>query len=162
MAVVPCNTGLFTYRYRDRHGAFRPARGTLCPHGGNNRKVDWESSDGTYAGLVLVGLESPSGRSYNIEDVVEIVKRVRVAQTGDPSASLISQRGLYKHKADGKIVEEDSVRIILLHLTDETRAEFKENIVKLAETLARELQQEEVIVELQNRGVTENVLGVTP
>ncbi len=162
----PCNTGFFSYRYNDgrnnRQGSFRPSAGSIREHGSDNKRVGWASQEGTYSALILVGLESPSGRSYDVEDVVDIVKRVRDRQTGDPSASLISQRGLYKHKEGGQVVEEDSVRIIILHLTDETKQAFREHIVELAETLARQLQQEEVIVEFQNRGVTDEVMGITP
>lgn len=161
MPVIPCNIGHFGFRTRRTCGEFKPTH-PVSHHPERNRAVGWSTKGGLYSGLLLVGLESPSGKKFTVRDVERIVERVRVKQSGDPSSSFISQRGLYKHKKGGEIVHESSVRVILLHLTDETKAQFRRNVVKLAEEIARVLKQEEVIVEFQNRGISEEVLGVTP
>lgn len=162
MTAINVNTGPFTYE----KGTFEP-EGAL-EYIGENPATPY--GKGVYSALMLIGLSGQKGEEFEPEDVVELVKVVRADQTadpedetdpGDPSASFILQRGLYRHKKKREVVEEDSLRVIILHLTDEDRDEFKENILAMAEELANEFDQEEVIVEFQNKGVTDEVFGVT-
>lgn len=169
MGAIPVNTGLFHYRggsfHPDRKGEIVVGRSSLY-----RNPREFLGKD-TYSALVLLGLEGQKGRTYEIDNVVEHVKKIRGAQTsegpgdpGDPGASFILQRGLYRHKPPGKkarIVEEDSVRIIILHLTDTTVKEFQEEILRLAESLAEEFDQAEVIVDFQKSGVTQEVVRIT-
>jgi hypothetical protein len=151
---VPVNTGNFFFE----KGAFYPDnQGILV---GDNPITRESYGTGAYAGLIIIGLSGQDGEKFKLEDMVSIVGDIRMEQAGDPGASFIAQKGLFKHKITGKRVEEDSVRIIILNLTGESDEEFKENILSLADELAERFNQEAVIVEFQRKGVTEEVTGI--
>lgn len=93
---------------------------------------------------------------------MEIVREIRTEQVGNPGSTFLLQKGIYAHAAGGPVIEEDGAQVIILNLPDygtEPPA-FRKQIVKLAEDMARQLQQEEVIVEFQKGGVTERTMGV--
>lgn len=163
------NTGPFVYE----NGSFTPA-----PKYGivGNKNALYETNPRTaygkpLAGLIVMGLTDRANHAINhsLDEVVELVKNVRIQQTseseapgdgGDPGSTFILQRGLFRHRT-GEIIDEESVRIIILHLTDETSDEFREHLLKLAETMCEKFNQDELIVEFQKGGVTEDVVGVT-
>lgn len=151
------NTGVFS----GKPGTFQPARGGVNVVGARqNPRVDY--GRGTLSALLLVGLSSPSGATFTIEDIVAAGRDTRVDQIGDPGASFLTQKGLYLHRVTGKVVEEDSVRVIIVHLeglTGETAPQFKDHIQALAEVLRADFDQDSIVVEIQNRGVTEEVYG---
>lgn len=114
------------------------------------------------ASRLFVGLNVGDDPVWSIQDVIEIVAAERASQTGDPSASFIAQKGIFKHSG-GKVVEEDSVQVVVLNLDEETDPEsFEHQMVDLATRLAKTLQQELVIVEMQSRGRVDKTIGVGP
>lgn len=114
------------------------------------------------ASRLFVGLNVGDDPVWGIRDVIEVVAAERMAQTGDPSASFIAQKGIFKHAAGG-VVEEDSVQVVIFNLDDTvTSDEFEEQMVNLATRLAHTLQQELVIVEMQLSGRAEKTIGVGP
>lgn len=180
MAItIPCNTGKFQCRTPRGPVEFHP-HGGVTQHGSplssrtRGRSVGWTAEGGVYSALVLVGLSvdgvaksklpvrlrSMRKPHYSSADVVKVVKAIRAEQAGDPSSSFILQKGVYKHKSSGEVITEDSVRIILLHLTEESKQDFRAHVIALAEELCERLHQEEVIVEFQDAGVTKEVLGI--
>lgn len=150
-------------------GSFFPDR--VWPNPVGSRANPWDDwGDGVYSALLIVGLRDQHGRDRDPEEVVRIVRELRLQQsarpgtipeeTGDPGSSFLLQRGLYRHERSGEIMDEEGVRVIILLVkSPETRDQFKENILHLGETLARELDQESVIVEFQDKGVTDKVYG---
>jgi hypothetical protein len=140
-------------------------KGAFLPHGrtvyDNPEHIPY--GKGSFQGSLIVGLTSADGSTlYDAKDVVNLVKKLRMEQIGDPGASIVHQLGLYKHRESGEIVTEESVRVYILHLTDETRDQFQKNIMHLADRLVLALHQNEVIVEFSNRGLVKHVFGVKP
>lgn len=114
------------------------------------------------AARLFVGLNVGDTPTWSIKDVMEIVGAERMAQTGDPSASFVGQRGIFKHGA-GHVVEEDSVQVVVLNLDESvSRDRFEQQMVRLATRLADVLQQELVIVEMQHGGRADKTIGVGP
>jgi hypothetical protein len=98
-----------------------------------------------------------------MDDVVAIVRRVRDEQVGSPDSTFLYQRGLYtskKHK--GAVEDEEGTQIIVLNLPEfgAKHSEFRQQMLDLAEVLATELEQEEVIVEIQKGGISKETVGV--
>lgn len=121
-----------------------------------NREV-WES-DETWSARFFVGFNVGHDTVYAMEDLIAIVRAVREAQTGDPSSSFLYQRGIYKHKA-GDVVEEPGAQAIIINM-GETPTAFRKQMIELAEVIAKDLHQEEVVLELQRNGVLASVMGV--
>lgn len=164
MPAYPFNPGLFYWTPPRPHasGSFRPM-GRITRHGSDtwlHNPSDWESAK-TIAARLIVGFSVGQDPKYSMEDLIPIVARVREAQTGNQSASFIAQRGIYQHH-DGTTVTEDGAQVFIINLTGVTMRKFKAQIVELAETIARELQQESVIVEIQVNGLSKVTIGVSP
>jgi hypothetical protein len=106
---------------------------------------------------MFVGLSVGNKPTHTVDDVVAITRRVRQAQGADPSSSFLLQRGVYQGSTG--VVEEDSVQVVILDFGTKAKL-FEKQMVELAETLARELQQEVVYVEMQRNGVRTVTLEV--
>lgn len=164
MAVREYRTSRFAWNARGHSGWFRPT-GTLR-HSGNRRHLEnpprWESDEPLYAARIFVGFNVGDEKVWSLEDVVEIVREIRTEQVGNPGSTFLLQKGIYAHQAGGPVVEEDGAQVIILNLPDyDTEpAQFRKQIVKLAEDMARQLRQEEVIVEFQKGGLSERTMGV--
>lgn len=113
------------------------------------------------AARLFVGLSVHEKPKWSVKDVVDVVRDVREAQTGDPSASFLSQRGIYKHQSGNRIIDEKSVQVIVLDRAGVGRKKFEKQIIQLGEELARRLKQETVVGELQVNGVTKDAWFIT-
>jgi hypothetical protein len=114
---------------------------------------------------MFVGLSVGRQPRWSVDTVVSIVRRVRRAQRAPADASFLFQKGLYTYKrgeGKGRVVEEDSVQVVVLNFGAEKQATFEKRMIALAETLARELEQETVYIELQKSGIPYEVLEVVP
>lgn len=121
----------------------------------------WSSEDAVWAARIFVGFNVGEEPRYTMDDLVEIVRRVRREQIGKADATFLYQRGIYTHSSDGKEVTEDGAQAILLNLDPSIGPkQFEAQMKELATTIADEMQQELVIVEIQRNGVTQIVLGV--
>lgn len=121
-------------------------------------KTVWESAD-TFSARLFVGFNVGDKTVYEMKDLVALVRQVREQQTGDPSASFVYQHGIYKHEA-GQIVEEPGAQVIIINMGSSPE-QFIAQMVELAESIARDMSQEEVVVEIQRNGVVQRVLGVS-
>lgn len=163
--ILPVTTTSTSWSTPDGWGQFRPngdmtlwqAPGTSMPN-----PARFAVTEPLWSAL-FVGLSVGSRPRWKDKDVIDVVAGVREEQTGDPSASFVSQRGIYRHESDGKVITENSVQVIILNLPElkTSRQQFREQMVTLAEKLAEELQQELVIVELQRGGVVKETIGVS-
>lgn len=159
MASYPCNPGLFEWG-GNYGGSFRP-KGKVVASPDNLGRTAWTADD-TLAARIIVGFNVGENPRYDLDDLMVIVRRVREAQTGDPSASFISQRGIYKHQDPTHgVVQEDGGQVLIIDMGESAGA-FEKHMIELAETIAREMQQEMVILEIQRNGVTERTHGITP
>jgi hypothetical protein len=162
-AALPVDTRRFSYRHNGEVGFFVP-NGTLTTRGSILRRNPpaWESEDPIWGARIFVGFSVGMEPRWSMEDAVHIVRRVRGAQVGTPDSSFLYQKGLYTHKLTGETVEEDGAQIVFINLPDfgATPKVFEKQMVEVAEALAIELEQEEVIVELQKDGITQKTIGV--
>lgn len=120
----------------------------------------WSSKEPVMAARIFVGFNVGEDPVYKLDDLIEIVKKARWAQIGDPSSTFIAQRGIYRHGDD--VVEEEGAQIILINTEGFSYEGWVEQMVLLAEAIAERMQQDEVFVEIQESGVTKQVLGVAP
>ncbi len=120
----------------------------------------WRSGSDTWAARLFVGFNVGQDTVFEMADLVAIVRRVREDQTGDPSSTFLSQHGIYRHQS-GEVVEEPGAQVIIINM-GATPAKFENDMTALAEVIAEEMDQEEVVVELQRGGVVQHVIGIGP
>ena len=152
-------------RFRCRRARFEP-RGPVYAVGDVSRaglrKNPRERIDVVpRAARLFVGLNVGQDPKYTVDDVVRITKRVRKEQGELPDSSFLLQRGLFTDEVTAATVEENSVQVVIFNF-DEDEAKFEDEMGALAETLARELQQQVVYVEMQRRGIPYAIYKVTP
>jgi hypothetical protein len=112
-----------------------------------------------FAARIFVGLNVGDTPTYTIEQVVQATKELRRAQGALPDASFIAQKGLYTDPG-GRLVEENSAQIIIIDVQGLPQEQFTAQIVDLAEGLRDRFKQDSVIVEIQEAGIAQRVLGV--
>jgi hypothetical protein len=117
-------------------------------------------SSGGLSARLFVGLNVGQKRGYTVDDVVEIVWKVRKKQKRSGDASILAQKGIYEDRS-GKRVTEPSVQIIIIDFSGAAKDVFTSEMEGLAETLCKQMKQETVILEIQKRGVVEDVYSVT-
>lgn len=122
----------------------------------------WEGGSETWTGRVIVGFARLNKPDVTLKDLIRVTRRMREHQTQDPSATFLLQKGIYRHKESGTVVEEDGAQVVIIDTHDTPPKKFEDQIVELAEAIARELEQEEVIVEIQKNGISQRVVGVGP
>lgn len=164
--IVPCNTK--THRWVKPDGT----RAQFAPRGqvlvtpakalANPAEVLASPSDPTWSARLFVGLNVGGEPRWKIEDVVRIVRAFRRRRGEQEDSSFLLQRGVYTHWVDRKVVEEDSVQVIMIKVDDSSPLQWRVGIVELAEHLAEKLDQESVIVEFQLGGVSQATYSVTP
>jgi hypothetical protein len=120
----------------------------------------WTSED-TLAARLIVGFSVGNAPTWTVDDLIPIVRAVRTKQSGDPSASFIMQKGIYQHRDPHRgVVVEDGAQVLIINMSDATPEEFEDQIIELAEVIAKKLDQETIIVEIQRNGITQRVHGV--
>lgn len=141
-------------------GVFRP-EGDLLAH--TEKKVRMNpvryTAETTLSARLFVGFNVKDKPTFKLDDLVDFVFEVR-KKTGHPEATFLSQRGIYKHKVSDRLVSEDGAQIIIIATWETTLKEFEKDMIDLAEKIAAEFDQEEVLVEIQTNGVTNKVMGV--
>jgi len=157
---IPANTGFFTWTVPERFGggggSFRP-NGKIRFHGNwKNRDSkenpeEWWDAGGLSARFFL-GFNVGDKPTYSVDDAIPVVRDELERLLGNPSSSFITQKGIYKSKITGNVVEEDGVQIVVFDETGHSNSEWKTKMAELAKTLVREFQQEAVFVQLQKNG----------
>jgi len=118
----------------------------------------WSSPGGLSAHL-YIGLNLGPAPRWSQQDVVQIVKKVRTEQTGNPNSSFLMQRGVYTQEGVG-VVDEQSVQVTLYDEGGTTPEVWYEQMTALGQVLADKLCQDTVLVELRNKDITYFVGGV--
>jgi len=151
------------WRSRANSGSFYP-KGAMQLHG--NRAVLEENpenwfSRSTYSARLIVGFERKGKRDVTMNQLVRIVRRVRKEQVGDQGATFLSQRGVYQ-RTKKEVVDEPGAQVVIINTPNmkSSPAKFAKQMLELAETLAAELGQDEVIVEIQKNGIAQRTAGV--
>lgn len=154
--VINARTGPFMFS-AGRHWGFFYPQGKLTVI--DNPPI-WKEAR-PWAARLIVGFNVGRRPRWKLADLLPIVKRVRTRQSGDPAATFLAQKGIYKHARSGLVVTENGAQVfIIAHRT--TPAIFRRQMIALAETIARELRQAEVVLELQHGGITREVMGIAP
>lgn len=161
MSKIPVNPG--PAHWGGRHaGTFRP-RGPIKAMGDvRSNPVAWESED-TMSARLFVGFSVGSQPKWDLDNLIEVVRLIREEQSPeDPSVTFLAQKGVYKYKATGKTVEEDGGQVIIIDTQGLAPKAFEKQTIELGEGIARHLEQEMVVIEIQRRGLVEKTIGVMP
>jgi hypothetical protein len=165
MSAYPCNPGTLHWSGPES-GWFRPQGGlkVVDEKGvlGSLRGAKWTSTD-TLAARIIVGFNVGDKPTWTVDDLIPLVRAVRIKQTGDPSASFIAQKGIYQHRDPAKgTVQENGAQVLIIDTVGLPEAQFEDQMIQLAEKITRQFQQETVILEIQRNGVTQRVHGIEP
>lgn len=162
MPAIRVNPGAFYYAVPDDGGggSFHP-RGQLL-RVGVRENPSRDSSKNTLAARLFVGFNVDGEPVWDLDDLIEVVGRIRLDQGRQPDASFLAQRGVYSHTHTGEVVTEDSAQIILIDMSGQSINDFADEMVDLADQICLEMSQETVIVEIQRNGVTKVTHFVGP
>jgi hypothetical protein len=139
-------------------------------HKGRRRNPLAEEYDTTFAARLFVGLGVLGGKELPIQKLIAATRKflrepIKVGKTvynvGEDS-SYISQKGVYKYEADGKVYEENSAQVIIIDTQGTPQSVWRSIMISLGEYLCRALRQESVYVELQKNGLVLSTLKVIP
>lgn len=150
------------WAHGSERGVFKPNGRPVVPNGSKLLTPNWRSTTPTWAARLFVGFNVGETPTYRMDDLIQIVRRVRKEQGSPEDSSYVYQRGVYTHEGEGGTVTEDGAQVVLLNLDPGTsKEEFERQVIELANVLVEEMQQETVIVELQQGGIVREVIGVT-
>ena len=109
-----------------------------------------------------MGLNVGETPTYTVEDVVHATRDIRREQGKLPDATFIAQKGLYTEPEyrGAHLIEENSVQIIIFDIDGSSLDVFAANVVQLAAALRKKFDQDSVIVEIQNAGVSQKLINV--
>jgi len=115
---------------------------------------------------MFVGLSDAKGGSYTMENLITLT-RVFLRKVNFPQdSSFLSQKGVYTYKKgdlEGMTVQEESAIIVIIKTdSDISVKDFEDMTVKLAEFLCREMNQESIVIDLQESGVSQHIYEVVP
>lgn len=166
--IVHANLGETIHRVKSGTKRFRPVgqvyevdkSGSLVPIGPRNNPIERLGGGGLSARIFL-GLSVGDKPTYSIDDVVKGFVEIRKSQGASPDASILLQRGVYTQSADGKVVTENSVQILILDFEGRSKRAFTEEVNSIGVRLRERFKQESVIVEIQERGVVQDVYSIT-
>lgn len=113
----------------------------------------WKQSE-VWSVRLFVGLSVGAVPTWSLDDVVKYV-----AKHWQKPASFLLQRGIWGKPPD--LIVEDSVQVLIVN-TGVDLQEFKNNMEVLAEQIAKDFEQEEVVLELQKNGVSVALGGIVP
>ena len=162
MPAIRVNPGPASFPSPDGGVTFRP-RGEMFKVGDFARdNPSVYSPKHVLAARLFVGFNVGGEATYDIDDLIEVVGRVRQDQGRAPDASFLAQRGVYSHAVDGSVVTEDSAQIIIIDMLQQKLRAFTAEMIDLADQICLEMSQETVIVEIQKDGITQVTHFVSP
>lgn len=154
-----------TRRFRPQgHVHLVTAEGTVRREGARPNPIERLGAGG-YSARIFVGLKVGQETRWTIDDVIRITYDTLKRQAkGGPveGASILAQHGIYEDTETGERVIEPSVQVIVIDLSGRSKEAFTTDMEQLAEELRKKLEQQTVILEIQKRGVVEDVYSVTP
>ena len=151
-----------TYAGEVVHGdrRFRPKGKLIVVEEGAMPNPAKRLGGGGFSARIFVGLNVGTRKGYSVDDVVDLVWKVRKRQKRTADASILAQKGIYEDFKGRRIVE-PSVQIIIIDLSGEKKRAFVDEMEELAEELCTKLKQETVILEIQKKGIVTDVYSVT-
>lgn len=136
-----------------------------------------DSAAPTHGARIFVGFNVGIVAKWKLQDAMDIVFRVRLRQVkraiklgyatphpagGDIGATFLAQRGLWQPVKTRKAHPEDGAQVIIMNIIHEKKSEFQNDMVEIAEALARELEQQAVLLEFQVNGAVKRTLLIGP
>ena len=136
----------------------------------------WRARKPLQGARIIVGFNVGTEQKWTMESVLQKVFDFRRAQVeraykggwaqqsvtgGDVGLTLLSQQGVFQSVSDPQAHPENGAQILLLNTISEDEAHFAQEMEELADWLATELDQWEVILEHQRNGGVEETVGFT-
>jgi|SRR3972149_3458213 len=121
----------------------------------------------TWSARLIIGFDVGHKPTWNLSDIVKLVKKHRKDQGADPDATFFATRGLYterKHtrgKTRSRVIDENGCQVVIINL-GEPQTLFRKEMIEMAEKLTRELKQDKIYLEFQRNGISKGVWEVTP
>jgi len=148
-----------TYIIDNKGGLHKGGEAVLAPRKNPIVERVGGTGEGTgFSARIFIGLNVGDTPTYTIDDIVKSVVAIRDRQGALPDASFLAQRGVYTQA--GKTVQENSVQIIILDLVGMTKTVFTAQVMELAKEMREDFKQESVIVEIQERGIVQDVFSI--
>jgi hypothetical protein len=162
MTTYHANLEATTLHGAERSVRFKPV-GKIQAHGDFSRENPATRRTGNklIAARLFVGFNVDNRPVYTLEDVIDIFVRVREEQKRDAGASFLLQKGIYQPRGSAR-TEEDSAQIVVFNDEALPQEDFAQEMIELAEALAREMDQYEVYLDIQNKGITVESFTITP
>ncbi len=101
-------------------------------------------------------------RRQQVQDAIDAGEAQPHPQGGDVGISFLSQSGVWQSVSEATPHVEKGAQILFMNTIHEKPLRFENDMVALSEQLASHFQQNAIILELQERGVVEETLVVTP
>lgn len=122
----------------------------------------WADRGPTYAATLFVGFSVGDKPTWTMGYLIALVKKTRIKQVKHPDSSFLYQKGIYTHESGGKVVTEDGAQVIILNVPPMVRKPvvFRKHMIRLAETICKDMKQETVIVRIDKNGVHDETIGV--
>jgi hypothetical protein len=114
------------------------------------------------AARLFVGFGARAKPTRSLDDVLRIVREVRVQQSGDPDMAFLFTEGVCWSKPPSTTEEEPGAQIVIIDQHRRTQERFQAEIVALAETLASFVGKERIFVEMQIGGAAFKIMQVAP
>jgi hypothetical protein len=151
--IIPANLGVALLPGR----RFRPA-GPIVDHGTWRRDATARpADDARLAARFFVSMSVGGQQRWTLEDVLAVVSRL---QPG--GASFVAQRGVWTSIKRGPREEEAGAQVLIVNAGGQPRAAFVAEMGELADALVREMKQEAVYLDVQDRGVVIEGYTSTP
>jgi hypothetical protein len=168
MAYIPCNTRACRWN----GGSFRPTGKLLTLNtGAAVNPAVLQSKRDLWSARLFVGFNVRGKPRWTVDDLVDMVfaarkkqcakRKKRADKQACMAATVLVQKGIFEGKR-GRAEVEDSAQVIILHIDGSSIETFRREMLSLAGTLAKKMQQEQVLVEFQKNGMTEQFWNVTP
>jgi len=167
---IPCNFSSRGYwcskNFKDQ-GVFVPEyKRNPVFHGIRYNPIGFQSRT-TWSARIFVGFNIGLRQGFTLKNLIALVRRVRIEQTGLPNSTFLTQKGIYTYtsgKYAGKFTQEKGAQVIILNVppTQVSKKDFEAQMQKLAEIIAKKFTQEQVVLEIQKNGQVQMTYGMIP
>lgn len=160
MTVIPCDTRKFTWASPHGRGSFAP-EGPVRWSSPDWRTAaeHWRNAPHQHSARLVLGLAGDLAPATP-EEVLQAAALHQAAHFGAVAQPAMAQCGAYLPDHSG-LTSGAGLQLVVFAPAGCRPPDWHSYTVKLAESLARQFRQPQVVVELQHNGVRRNVVGVT-
>jgi hypothetical protein len=130
-------------------------KGTAKSYGAKPNPAIRREGPRLLAARFLVGFNVGGKPKWKLDDLIEVVTDYHKG-----GMSFVAQKGVWA-PLDGPRDEEDSAQVIIMNDAGVDKTPFVDGMVTLGETIASRLQQSEVFLDIQERGIVTDSFTVT-